>query len=469
MIGMEKSPEELGKVFELINNKSIEKLHSILPLKVKFGSIFAANQADMETNIDKKILISNLLKLEEPAKFAKMRDDTQKQLEDKLNQLQNERSDLDLQCRKTLEDEYESIKNQILLLPNKLKDLIDRYNSLKIMMTTDGMITKTFKDFEKYINSTHRRLINKKKWKRSLRGIISFGTIVIKIIEALTKSYYTENEFDFNKFIHQADMQRNKLAEYSDIETVVSNMDDYEDYPEGKHISKMYEIIRNKENILEELIKTIADKTEIKRLISEQKNKLVQIRSDQKRLRLKMMKLDGPIGWTTNYINSGEYVLPVFWKHIILDLNDHSGKTLSLLNYSDYTNWTDARNKFGLITKINLILDSFHRVFSQLLKGFDEAMSNLKQAKRNYNRYKDRSARVALEKSTMHSVEIDAESNKILKYFYELCKNLNNVNIYIDDTNKFYDENVVLVTEMYSELKQCLSGWSIIFKKMFKV
>lgn len=464
-MNMEKSPEELGKLFEVLDNQIGEKIAVLPALKLRLESTYRAYQKELIDNVDLENLINKLDVADEPVGFVRYRDLAREKLEKEIESLKEQRKKLDDRCQIEITEEMAHVKERVRLLPVKIPELIDRYNILEQILSPEGFVTKTFNSLEKYNNSMITKNFKKEFWDKSRTTTVKFGKFVYDLQIAWKNAWETTTEIEFNKCISDFDVLIANLKRFENIDNMINTCSDILDV-DSNQIQDLYNRILKYNTEIDNIAGTVSSSKEIERLVRLEKNKMVELNNEQKRLRLKIMEIDSPISTLENGFNKKMHVSEVFWKYIEYEYDDFSDEIKNQLLFNNYQNWFDARKKYEIYLKIEQILNAHQIMFNSLTDAYDQSMSNLKQAKRNHSRYKDRSSQIALDKCTLHPVDITEDDNENIAKLYILCENLNKISEYIDDTNLFYDENVELITSMYRNIKYIMDMWTKIFSKL---
>ena len=461
---MEKSPEELGKLFEVINEEIDHRIAALPPLKLRLQSTYMAYQKEMIENIDQDKLIEKLDAVDDPVGFIKYRDAAKNKLEKELESLKQQRKSLDDRCQIEIVDEMAHGKERVRLLPIKIPELLDRYNIMEQILANDGFITKVFVKLENY-NSFYNRRFKKELLQQAMTVTVQFATLVYDLEVAWKNAWETTTEIDLHKYTGEFDILLMKLDKFTDIDDVVERTTNNLDV-NNDQVQALYDRIKQYNTEIDEIAAKISTTEEIEKMVREEKNKLVNLNNEQKRLRLQIMQIDSPLTSLDEGLKKKLHVSEVFWRYILYEYDDFKDDIKNLLLYHNYDNWFDARRKYEIVLKIEQILTAYQVMFQSLTEAYDKYMDNWKQAKRNYTRYKDRSSEITLEKCSMHSVEISDDDNAHITRLNDLFKNLDKISDYIDDTNLFYDENVENVTYMYRNVKYIMDMWTDLFARL---
>lgn len=472
---MERKPEELGKLFEVILNQSGSYLQKILPLETKLKTIFDTNQSTIEQQVDRQALIKALIALgptNEPAKFLKLCEDTENSIEKQIKEVEDKLLDVVHERTILLDTRLQAIKAMIDLIPLKHKSLIRRYKLINIMLVDNGAISSILKQLDDIVHSRISK-IKRKRAQRAIFFIQIFGQNTLNLIKYLMDGYNAENEFVLNEMVSWFDRT---LKTINDCIKMVSEkgMDVYleeqiiiDEKVDKYDIADLYGEINKRGLELEEAMSMISSKQKVDKLIVLLKKDIIIISERQKLLRFREKELVKESKKHEDYLNDKQYMLNHFWKFIVLRLEDFPVNIIDLLNTPAYVDWEDTRGKYAVIRKINLVLSNVKSVFKSLVDAYNQSMVNLRQAKRNYKRYDDPSAKSGLDACLLYPVEIGKQAKWVLNRFNKLCRSLDHIDAYIKDTSLFYDKNVQPVEELYRELNAGLRAWSQIFVSMF--
>jgi hypothetical protein len=366
----------------------------------------------------------------------------------------------------------QAIKAMIGLIPLKHKSLIRRYKLINIMLVDNGAISSILRQLDDIVHSRSSK-IKRKRAQHAIFFIQIFGQNTLNLIKYLMDGYNAENEFVLNEMVSWFDRT---LKIINDCIKMVSEkgMDVYleeqviiDEKVDKYDIANLYEEINKRGLELEEAMSMISSKQKVDKLIVLLKKDIIIISERQKLLRFREKELVKESKKHEDYLSDKQYMLNHFWKFAILRLEDFPVNIIDLLNMPAYVDWEDARKKYTVIHKINLVLSNVKSVFKSLVDAYNQSMVNLRQAKRNYKRYDDPSAKSGLEACLLHPVEIGKQAKWVLNRFNKLCRSLDYIDAYIKDTNLFYDKNVQPVEELYRELNTGLRAWSQIFISMF--
>jgi len=470
---MEKKPEELGKLFEVVLKQSGKYIQEILPLETKLKTIFDAYQSTMEQQIDRDALIKALIvmgKTNEPAKFLKLVENTERSIKEQMAEVEEKHLGVMYERTITLGNRLDAIKVMLNLLPLKHRDLVKRYKLTTLMLVDGGIISVILKALDDVV---HSRSLRKKRKQRALFFIQIFGSNTLSMIEYLVEAYNAENEFALNESVAWFDRTVKIMQDCIDMITEMG-VDRYLDEQvsidqkvDEYDISELYANINEKGLEAENLLTMINSKEKIDELLILLKNDMILITERQKLLKFREEAFQRDIAMYEERLNDKQYLLGHFWDFIILRLNYFPSNIINLLYTPGHTDWEEARKKYAVVRKIVLVLSNVQSVFQSLVNAYDRSMTNLRQAKRNYKRYGDESSRVGLEKCLLYPVEIDEKATWILNRFNKLCRSLNNMSTYIKDTDLFFEKNVSDVEDLYQELNLGLRIWSQIFIDMF--
>lgn len=471
---MEKKPEELGRLFEVVLNQSGKYLKEILPLETKLKTIFDAHQSTMAQQVNRKALIKALIALgptNEPAKFLKIVEGTERSIENQMREVDEKLLEVVYERTITLGNRLEAIKLMINLIPLKHKELVKRYKLITLMLVDGGIISVILKELDDVV---HARSFRKKKKQRAMFFIQIFGSNTLSMIEYLVEAYNAENEFALNEAVAWFDRTVKIIQDCIDM-IVNMGMDKYleeqviiDQKVDEYDISELYANINEKGLEIEKLLTMIDSKEKIDELLILLKNDIILITERQKLLKFREEAFQRDIAMYEERLNDKQYLLGHFWDFIILRLSYFPNSVTDQLNTPVQNDWEEARKRYALVRKINLILSNIQSVFQSLVKAYDQSMTNLRQAKRNYKRYADASSRVGLEKCMLYPVEINDKATWILNRFNKLCRSLNSINAYVKDTDLFYTKNVDDVEALYRELNLGLRIWSQLFIDMFR-
>lgn len=472
---MERKPEELGKLFEVILNQSGKYLQKILPLETKLKTIFDTNQSTIKRQVDKQALIEVLMSLRlinEPAKFLKLGEDTERSIEKQIKEVEDKILNIVHERTIALDNRLQAIKIMIDLTPLKYKSLIKRYKLMTLMLVDGGAISIILKQLDDIVYSRISRIKRKRKQDATF-FIQIFGQNVLSLLEYLMNAYNAENEFVLNEAVNWFDRTLKTVQACIDMISA-SGIDVYleeqvviDEHVDEYNIAHLYEEINKQGLRLEESMSMISSKERVDKLIDLLKNDIILITDRQKLLRFREEELAKERKIYEDRLDEKQYMLDHFWKFALLRLEDFPVNVVDLLNTPEYENWKEARKKYVVIYKISLILSNVKSVFESLVNAYNQSMANLRQAKRNYKRYDDQSSKIGLERCLLHPVEIDEKATWTLNKFNKLCRSLDHIDAYIKDTNLFYDKNVESVESLYRELNTGLRSWSQIFVDMF--
>lgn len=472
---MERKPEELGKLFEVILNQSGKYLQTILPLETKLKTIFDASQSTIEQQVNRQDLIEALIALEptnEPAKFLKLCEDTRTSIEKQIKEVEDELVNVIHERTILLDNRLQAIKMMISLIPLKYEQLLKRYKLINIMLIDGGAISSILKQLDDITNSRISKIKRKRK-QRAIFFIQIFGQNTLSLLEYLMNAYTAENEFVLNEAIAWFDrtlkiiqtciemISKSGIDVYLEEQVIIDEkVDEYD-------IATLYEKINELGLKLEDSISMISSKEKVDKLIVLLKKDIITISERQRLLQFREGEMVKEIKIYEHRLDEKQFILKHFWKFAMLRLEDFPADVTDLLNVLERVTWEDARKKYAVIYKTNLVFSNVQSVFKSLVEAYNRAMTNLRQAKRNYKRYDDQSSKIGLEKCLLHPVEINRKATWTLNSFNKLCRLLDDVDVYIKDTDLFYDKNMQQVEELYRELNIGLRTWSQIFIDMF--
>ena len=211
---MKRNPEELGKLFEIISNKSSMLLKNIFPLTTSLQSIYEANQLHMLDTINRDDLRSAVLNLEHPIKFVKKRDDARQVLNLEVGKYKTLKEDMTTEVNKTLEEKFDKIKSSIELIPLKVQLLIERYAYIISIFGKNKFIENIFKAFEIYNTSGSVKRFKKTLWRKSMYLTATFGYNLNDLLMHLYTAIKAFDEFTLNECIDRFDAMVEELDIY---------------------------------------------------------------------------------------------------------------------------------------------------------------------------------------------------------------------------------------------------------------
>jgi len=422
----------------------------------------------MRDSVDKDALIQHLDRIRVPAVFLKAKDIVRQKLSDDVEFLQTKREELETRSSVDLPRKTKKIFALMDFLPKKIEPMGEKYDLLCELLSANGIVDKLFESLESINNSRKNQIFSKDKWRKSLYLTRQVAEEVGVIIDHLYKSYYTNDEITFRQHIAAFDIKVRQLDRYDPVEDFIESMDDVEEVIGDEEIARVYNSINVAKKSVDKLMISISTQKHVDHLVDKLKTEMVNISEERKAISLKIMNIDKPLEETRVVLDDGLYLLEVFWKISLLDYDSFGPKLKALLKTEVFEAWNDARKRYAVLHKIKATTNAFNSVFEVLNESYDQALTNYRKAKRNYHRYKDASSQRGLEAATMHDVQIAEIANVCLGQFVMLCDNLKDISIYVDDTNKFYKENLKLATELYANVKLGLKEWGKIFKDMYK-
>jgi hypothetical protein len=464
IVMVEKSPGEIGKLFEIINDLIRERVSTIIPLRLKLESTYNAYLAEMMSTINIEELTEILDELEDPVGFVRKKLLAKEKIREKLQGMLAERDKLEHKCNVFIVEETNTIKERISLIPNKIYTLLDRYTYLNVMMAPDGFIMEVFNA----LNKNNTRMIKLRKldfWSKSIEARLKFGSLVYNLQQAWKDAWEAKDELAFKKYINQFDLFLARLDQFKYLDEEIDKCSVNVSVT-LEQFQELYDKITQWAGEISEIADTISSNVELKKLVWAERRRLVDLNNEQKRLKLKIKDINIPIDEAQKILDGRLYILEVFWRYITLEYEEFSGTVTKLLDFENYNNWQDARKKYEIYLKIKYSLDSHETMFKSLVNAYTQAMSNLRQAKRNYTRYKDRATKITLEKCTLHPVKISMDENADITNLITLCGHMNKINEYVDDTNLFYDENAELAMSMYRDSQLLMNMWTDIFARL---
>ena len=395
----------------------------------------------------------------------------QNMLETEVAKLEKQRDELVQRSMEDLPKKSKKIFALMDFLPKKIDPLFERYNILTSLLEPDGAIDDIFNQLESINNKKRNQLFRKEKWMKSLLLTMIVAEEVRLLVIALKNAYYADDEIDFNQHIAAFDIKVRHLGNYADVEAYIKEAqhltEDAAPVPDSD-IAEAYREIKANMKELEKLMVSISSQKHIDHLVNKLKNELLHISDERKKISLEIMNIDDPLAATKLYLDKKEYLLDVFWKHVLLTYDEFSSKLKGILHVDGFDAWDDARKRYAVLYEIKQSALAFSGVFKVLVESYDQALVNYRKAKRAYHRYEDESAKRGLDAATLYSVEISELANKTLGEFILICDNFKKADSYIKNSNEFYKENLKLATELYTNLQAGLREWGSIFKRMYK-
>ncbi len=179
---MEKKPEELGKIFELVVDRSEKLLSNIFLLETDLKSIYEANVKVMRNTVDSEELIEHLDRIKIPVEFLKAKEEVFEELSADLRRYEILRDELDTRSSKDLPKKTKKIFALMDFLPKKIEPLSERYIILNDLLSADGLVDSIFNQLEKINNRKINQIFKKDLWKKRIMKLIFISTLRLLIL-----------------------------------------------------------------------------------------------------------------------------------------------------------------------------------------------------------------------------------------------------------------------------------------------